>query len=167
VGDVSTTIQKQELQLLYRYCLSLINDKDNAFDLLQSSIEKWLRANVTEPRGIGYLRKIIRNQFIDEYRKGKVIAFEPLNDLYLEDANTEYSIEQMMIDDQEVDELMNKLTGVERETLFLWAVMEYSASEIARETSEPRGTILSRLHRIKLKATASGHYDTVAQRGVR
>ncbi|MFT6989616.1 MAG: RNA polymerase sigma-70 factor (ECF subfamily) [Paraglaciecola sp.] len=164
--SMTPTIQKHDLKLLYRYCLSLSNDKDNAFDLLQCGIEKWLKASVLEPRGMAYLRKIIRNQFVDEYRRGKVLAFEPLNDLSHEVSNAEQSIEQMMIDEQDVAELMKKLTSVERETLFLWAVMEFSAAEIASEIGEPRGTILSRLHRIKLKANASGHQDSAAQGAV-
>ena len=49
---------------------------------------------------------------------------------------------------------MAHLNAGEREVLFLSAVMEYSATEIAKELSQPRGTVLSKLFRIKKKLSS-------------
>lgn len=143
-------LKADDLQLLYRYCYSLTQDQDDAFDLLQNGIEKWLKTNQSRDVGIGYLRRIIRNHFIDECRRLKRVAFEPFADTTPTMLAAD-SIEQTMISQQEVTVLMERLNTGERETLFLWAVMEYTAEEIAKETNSPRGTILSRLYRIKRK----------------
>lgn len=150
---MTVNINRNELQTLYRYCYSLVNNKSEADDLLQSGLEKWLKSSQKKDYSLAYIRKIIRNQFIDQCRRKKLIPFEQFDETTPLIMSSE-SMEQALIDDQEVELLMNKLNAGERETLFLWAVMEYSASEIASETGEPRGTILSRLYRIKSKSNS-------------
>lgn len=150
---MTVNINRNELQTLYRYCYSLVNNKSEADDLLQSGLEKWLKSSQKKDYSLAYIRKIIRNQFIDQCRRKKLVPFEQFDETTPLIMSSE-SMEQALIDDQEVELLMNKLNAGERETLFLWAVMEYSASEIASETGEPRGTILSRLYRIKSKSNS-------------
>lgn len=148
-------IEKHDLNCLYQYCYSLTNRQEDAYDLLQSGIEKWLRSSTQEIH-LGYIRKIIRNLYIDICRRKKLVAFEKFEE------NTpllfsETSIEQINIDMESVEHLMSVLSDAERETLYLWAVLEYSAAEISIEIDEPRGTVLSRLYRIKKKLAASQH----------
>lgn len=155
-------INRKELQILYRYCYSLTNNTNEADDLLQSGLEKWIKSDRQQDTSLAYIRKIIRNQFIDHCRRNKLVAFEQFDETAPLVMSSE-SMEQTLIDDQEVDRLMGKLNNGERETLFLWAVMEYSASEIANETGEPRGTILSRLHRIKNKINSETYQIKISK----
>lgn len=46
---------------------------------------------------------------------------------------------------------LNNLRSQEREALFLTAVEGYTAQEIADLTHQPRGTVLSLVHRAKQK----------------
>ena len=46
---------------------------------------------------------------------------------------------------------LNMLTPHEREILFLWAVEGFTVQDIANDLGIPKGTILSRLHRLKIK----------------
>ena len=154
-------INRNELQTLYRYCYSLVNNKNEADDLLQSGLEKWLKLDQQKDYSLAYIRKIIRNQFIDQCRRKKRVPFEQFDETTPLIMSSE-SMEQALIDDQEVELLMDKLNAGERETLFLWAVMEYSASEIASETGEPRGTILSRLYRIKSKINSENNQTKIS-----
>lgn len=150
---MNNNLDEEQLHSLYQYCFALTHNPDEAFDLLQTGLEKWLSANKDQSKGEGYLRRIIRNQFIDDRRRFNVIAFEPINES-TPAMVTEGSIEQLMIDQQHTEILMAHLNAGEREVLFFSAVMEYSATEIAAELSQPRGTVLSRLFRIKKKLSA-------------
>ncbi|MCK8046372.1 RNA polymerase sigma factor [Shewanella sp. 1CM18E] len=144
-------MDKALLQSLYRYCYCLTANTSQAEDLLQSAIERWLTSSAT-PEYIGaYIRKIIRNQFIDNCRRNNLVDFEPLE----ENAPAllgESCLEEIEIQHNLVEYLFEQLNAAEREVLYLWAIEGYSAAEIAIDLEQPRGTILSRLHRVKLKA---------------
>lgn len=144
-------IERDQLHQLYQYGLSLTRDAQDAHDLLQSALERWLKQGNTADNPEAYIRRIMRNLYIDECRRRKRVAFEPLTegDPVILD---ETSLEQQYIDRDIVEQLLGQLNAAEREVLFMWAVLEYSASEIAHELDSPRGTILSRLFRVKKKA---------------
>ncbi|MCL1140515.1 RNA polymerase sigma factor [Shewanella pneumatophori] len=144
-------MDKVLLQSLYRYCYCLTANTSQAEDLLQSAIERWLTSSAT-PEYIGaYIRKIIRNQFIDNCRRNNLVDFEPLE----ENAPAllgESCLEDIEIQHNLLEYLFEQLNAAEREVLYLWAIEGYSAAEIAIDLEQPRGTILSRLHRVKVKA---------------
>ena len=158
---------KSQLQQLYQYCVALTNHADNAHDLLHTALEKWLRSGRQSNSSSAYIRKIIRNQFIDDCRRKKIIAFEPLPQS-VPAALKEETLEQTVIDEDLTEQLMLQLNAAEREVLYLWAVLEYTAAEIATELKSSRGTILSRLYRVKKKAqTIMEELDeNIIQRGV-
>lgn len=139
------------LNKLFRYCLALCGDRDDAQDLVQDSVEKLMR----QPAGAvnevnAYLRQIARNRFYDGYRRKVSVPFEPLEqpDLIL---CAERDLEAMVIDEQTLHIVWAKLSSDEREVIFLWSVEGYSASEIALNLGLPRNTVLSRLRRVKLR----------------
>ena len=68
------------------------------------------------------------------------------------------TLEATMIDQNLVERLWVDLKPLERELLYLWAVEGYTIDEISRLTETSRGTLLSRIHRIRKKTTA---YDCV------
>lgn len=143
-------LTREQLQGLFRYCYCLTAERRNAEDLLQTSLEKWLRRDKAAEYSNAYIRKIIRNQFVDDCRRNQTIAFESIEDgapILLD----ETSVEELEIQHDLIEYVFALLNTAEREVLYLWAVDGYTASEISSELMQPRGTILSRLHRIKQK----------------
>jgi DNA-directed RNA polymerase specialized sigma24 family protein len=63
-------LDRDRLQRLYRYGYSLTRDEHRAYDLLQDAIEIALRKAPQDPQAmLRYIRTIMRNRFIDEYRR--------------------------------------------------------------------------------------------------
>ncbi|GIU15002.1 RNA polymerase sigma factor RpoE [Shewanella sp. MBTL60-112-B2] len=154
-------MDRELLQSLYRYCICLTGNSALAEDLLQTAVESWLKSSSRPVQLKAYLRKVIRNQFIDDCRRLKLVDFEPLDDnapVLLD----ETCLEEIEIQHNLIEYLFEQLNPAEREVLYLWAIEGYSAAEIAADLHQPRGTILSRLHRIKLK-TADLALDDSAQ----
>ncbi|MEM7009651.1 MAG: RNA polymerase sigma factor, partial [Thermodesulfobacteriota bacterium] len=87
----------------------------------------------------------IKNLFIDRYRKNKLVAIEEL-----EEQTQDRSV-SADIDIMDIDKCLEKLRPEEREALFLNAVDQYTAAEIAELTNQPRSTVLSLISRGKKK----------------
>lgn len=151
-------LNKQQLNKLYQYSYSLTNDPDNAYDLLQTGLEKYLSKSTHETspnitHEIAYIRKIIRNQFIDDQRRLKCISFESIESDKHQDtlAMDTLSLDQIIIAQEEAQIVWDILSTSEREVIYLWAIEGYTAKQISDDTGVPRGTILSRIHRLKQK----------------
>lgn len=147
-------LNKKQLNQLYQYSYSLTNHPEDAYDLLQTGLEKYLKqTNTNIEYKIAYLRQIIRNQFIDDQRRIKRIPFESLeaDKLHSTLAIDTASLEQIVMSEQQVAIIWKTLTTSEREILYLWAIEGYTAKQISDETNVPRGTILSKIHRLKIK----------------
>ncbi len=143
---------RPELDQLFNYCMVLCMDRDNALDLLQDGLEKYLHQSSTDVLlPLAYLRRMLRNLFIDQQRRNNIIIFESLDENAQFTANSENDIANMLVDEMELDRILSVLTAVEREVLYLWAVDGMSATEIALSLGQPRGTVLSRLHRLRKK----------------
>lgn len=159
---------KETLNRMYRYSLSLVGDAEAAYDLMQTGLERYLRmqearkqANQDAPtRPISYLFRILRNAFIDQKRRTRGKSWESW-----EDAETEVhhkvvcagfqSLDNVLIDREQVEAILEQLPVSHRELLFLWAVEGYTVQEISDLMEVPRGTLLARLHRIRQKIKAS------------
>ena len=66
------TFSDDELNRLYQYAITLCCSEHFAYDLLQSSLEKFLSQQASEQsieHPIAYARKLIYHAFIDEYRR--------------------------------------------------------------------------------------------------
>ena len=152
-------MDKALLNRLYRYAISLTGDGDEAYDLLQQAMERYLKRPqmpIAKEKPIdnpsAYLMRIIRNLFFDQVRHQRLhlIVTEQLKQE--QPSATECpSLTDILIDQQDIEQLMDGLNSMERELLYLWAVEEYTAQEIADMHECPRGTILSQLHRLKKK----------------
>lgn len=99
---------RETLNKLYRYGLSLTQDNDAAYDLLQNSIEKFLKKDRVADNPAAYLRKMMRNQFIDDCRRAKIIAFESLTEDAVPDLSTA-PLEQTMIDANQIEHIFHCL----------------------------------------------------------
>ncbi len=164
-------LDKNLLNELYRYAISLTNNEDQSYDLLQSCIEKYLKAdtdNIQTP--IAYLKRMIRNEFIDHTRRQRFqheVDADDLEKINNEKALETVSLEDVFVRQSEVSSLLGTMKADERELLYLWAVEEYTLAEISEIKQVPRGTLLSKLHRLKKRIQLQQRSENVVNLGVK
>lgn len=132
------------LQRAYRYALSLARDEDTARDLVQDACLSIARRG--GPWKAGYVLTSVRNRFIDTTRRADHHTREVEEHDATTDAPSPFDGEAPGL-----AEALATLRPIEREVLFLHAVEGFSASQIGALTDQPRGTVLSLLHRTKAK----------------
>lgn len=138
------------LNRLYRYCCSLCDQESDAFDLLQSGVERCLRSPPEKSTALyAYALRIIRNVFIDQYRRKQTVAFESFDEAAHAVDFDVASLENVVLDRMELEQIWPSLTVIEREILFLWAVEGYSTDEVASQLDRPRNSVLSIIHRMR------------------
>ena len=150
-GDLCDLVQRG-----YRFAFSLTHDPARADDLLQDAWLSVLKA--TGPWTIEYLFKTIRCRFIDRCRRGALAAFEPL-DIDSSDGAFEVAakpIESLGEPDRNFEcaglsAALDRLRPEERAALYLSAVEDFTAQQIADFFGWPRGTVLSLIHRARAK----------------
>lgn len=140
---------EKDLNQFFRYCVALVRDETEAYDLLQDSLEKFLRKGSAANSPRAYFLRIIRNQFIDRYRDASRFEKVKLSDNIV--STNEYDLERLMVNKEETELILNSLNSEDREFIYLWAVEGYTISELAELLKRPRGTLLSKLHRLKIK----------------
>ena len=151
MSKVDIQLQGDDLQSLYQYAMVLCQNPSNAQDFLQSGVEVLLRETnkgkyIKQPRA--YLRRVIRNLFIDQCRANQYWQ----TDEYQEQASYDISpvdIEQLHIDQQLLQNIWGTLSAMDRDILYHWAILGYSTDEACEILEIPRGTFLSRMHRLK------------------
>jgi RNA polymerase sigma-70 factor (ECF subfamily) len=143
---------KKELNTFYRYCISLTGDPHSAGDLLQCCLEKYVRR---DPSGVedvkAYFRRMIRNQFIDDRRKEGNKQLDELDEEHTVIPLDPRSLDDIIVEREMVEIILSSLTPHEREILYLWAVEGFTVQDISNDLGIPKGTLLSRLHRLKVK----------------
>lgn len=143
-------LSKDELNNLFRYAIALAHDEPRAYDLVHSVILKvWSKHSDIS---IGYYRRAIRNLFIDEQRKNNRFKHESFDEnLEHPILISERGLEEVYIDKESVRDILNQINPFDREILYLSAVEEMTFDEISKETGVKKGTLLSRVHRIREK----------------
>lgn len=145
-------MNRQLLNKLYQYCFTLTGNGNDAYDLLQCSIEKYLsKKPLGKHNELSYLRKIIKNQFIDDRRKQQNRVHEAFDEVITYVDMDTLSLEQVVASQHQIEGIWQSLKPDEREMLYLWAVEGYSTSELANSLNIPRGTLLSRIHRLRTR----------------
>ena len=137
----------------YRFALSLTHDAASADDLVQDA---WLGLlKVRGPWTHGYLFAAIRNRFIDQCRREKLITVEPFEDHAskgLDGDGQLWSDDGMLVvEEGKLDLALGRLRPEERAVLLLAAVEGHTAREIGELLDCPRGTVLSLMHRARRK----------------
>ena len=152
---------KARLDRLYQFCQSLTAHEPDAYDLLQTGLEKYLK---NPPRAVAaaesYMYRILHNTFIDQWRQKSRINNESYDD---DQHSTDFDIatlEAIYINKHTVNNLLASLAPEDREILFLWAVEEYSTREVAEILNMPKGTVLSRIYRLRQKLQAQNSNAT-------
>ncbi|MEH6454961.1 MAG: sigma-70 family RNA polymerase sigma factor [Cocleimonas sp.] len=158
-------LDKEQLNQLYRFAISLTNNEDQSYDLLQSCVEKYLKVDASDIESpIAYLKRMIRNEFIDQTRKKRFyqdVDPDALDRISDENSLNELTIEDVFVQQSEVAALLGTMQAEERELLYLWAVEEYTIAEIAEIKQVPRGTLLSKIHRLKKRVQLQQDSDNV------
>jgi RNA polymerase sigma-70 factor (ECF subfamily) len=143
---------KEELNTFYRYCISLTAEAHTAGDLLQCCLEKYVRRNTSGVENVkAYFRRMIRNQFIDDQRKEGNQQFYELDEEKTVIPLNLRSLDDIIVEREMAEIILRSLTPHEREILFLWAVEGFTVQDISNDLGIPKGTLLSRLHRLKIK----------------
>lgn len=142
---------QDELNQLYRYALAVCGQEDVAYDLLQSALERYLKKSIVAEKPQAYLKTIMRNLYFDLQRHNKVVPMISIDSDeldHIEPVDSD-SMDDLLVNQQEVEEIVSMLSSQENELLYLWAVEEYTVDEISVIYEKPRGTILSQLFRLK------------------
>ena len=152
--DNVNIFNQSDMQRLYRYGCTLCMDQDDAYDLLQYAFEKYLKSRTKRKYGsdMAYVRSIMRNRFIDEYRRSKRFPEESYDE-QSPVAMNESSLEDIVIAQSDLEIIWEKLDPFEREILYYWAIEEMTTKEISLQINVPKGTILSRIFRVRKKIT--------------
>ncbi len=140
----------KQLNELYRYCFSLTGVEHESYDLLQSGVEKYLKiTDKNIENKSAYMKKIIRNHYIDLCRKRSNIDEEQFDEaVTYVDMNTD-SLDKIIASQYQVEAVWQLLTSSEREIMYFWAVEGYTTDELAEFLVMPRGTLLSKIHRLR------------------
>jgi RNA polymerase sigma-70 factor (ECF subfamily) len=155
---VKPFFNKDNLNQLYRFAIALTTNSQTAEDLLHTGIERALTGKLSAiDNKMAYVRTIIRNAWYDELRKKKSHN-EVLSD-FLED-DTGCDIEPTSLIEPDSNDVIIQqiqlqrtwvlLSDQQRELLYLWCILGMTAAEIAIELKLPRGTVMSKIHRLKV-----------------
>lgn len=154
-----------ELNSLYQYAMTLCQQRDDAYDLLQSSLEKYLlelkRGGRTIHNNQAFVRRLIRNRFIDQFRYHQRWASEPFEEASSYDISP-VSLEQHCIDSDSLEKIWQQISPQDRDILYHWVVLGYSTDEACEQLNMSRGSFLSRVHRLRVRLQTS---DDAAEKG--
>ncbi len=145
---------------LFGLCLRILSDRQEAEDVLQEAyLTVWRKAgsfDAARASPITWLVTLTRNRALDRLRARRPVASEPI-DVASEVADDAAPADILMENDEEAARLagcMREL-GPDESALIRGAFFQGSTySELATRTSEPLGTIKSRIRRALLKLRA-------------
>ncbi len=141
------------LQRGYSFAFSQIHDAERAEDLIQEAWVSVLRAR--GPHTVGYLFATIRSRFVDQYRRELIAPTESLDAQPHLAAEAEATFWSEPCQSVPVHAALHRAMGLlrpeERAVLVLSAVEGYTAREIGELLDAPRGTVLSLMHRTRVK----------------
>src|SRR5579862_9142985 len=142
--DSTIPTDAERLQKGYRYAVALTHHLEDAQDLVH---EAWLNLSRRYGRveSNAVLFTAVRNLFVDQCRRKKIVQFESLDVPEAPDVQDLAENQPGVQGDLEV--LLGILRPAEREALFLHYYEGRTAEEIGQLTNRPRGTVLSLLHR--------------------
>ena len=152
------------LNQAYRYATALCGERDLAMDLVHASYVKYLERPASTARDPQrYFLRAVRNTFLDRKRHEARWQYEEEEQADRVVGLDTCALEALVVNQDLLARLWAQLNAAEREVLYLWAVEEYTVDEIALLTETPRGTLLSRLHRLKKRV--AGRTDVARPAG--
>jgi RNA polymerase sigma factor (sigma-70 family) len=150
------------MQQLYNFAFSMVNDEDEAKDLVQDTFVKAYRFIDSFEKGTNvkaWLFRILKNTFINEYRRKTNLPYHvSLSDLQHvdEDGRTEdfvhgedYSEYYKNMMGDEVSIALNSLPDEFKTIIMLSDLEDFTYEEMAKILEIPVGTVRSRLFRAR------------------
>jgi RNA polymerase sigma-70 factor (ECF subfamily) len=147
---------------LYTFAYHLVYDPDDAQDLVQETFLKAFRFIDSYQQGTNakaWLFKILKNAFINEYRKRSKRPTEVDFEEYSSYRDTDDASPTQFVDlrqdlfqgmlGDEVTNALNSLPVDFKTVILLCDVEDFSYEEIAKIVDIPIGTVRSRLHRAR------------------
>jgi RNA polymerase sigma-70 factor (ECF subfamily) len=147
---------------LYGYALALTGDAESARDLLQqSALNAVASMNVPSDRRAAraWLFRIVRNAWIDHYRRRKVRA-EDDSPIPIEGGGWDY--EDRVIAEITVRQGLSRIDPIQREVIELVDLWGFRYADAASILDVPVGTVMSRLSRARLSLL-----EAIAEENVR
>ena len=142
-SDSETTLATT-LKSAYRYAISLTGNKQDSEDLVQYASLKLIR-KYGKILSRSLLFTTIRNLFVDQLRRKKVVSFAPIDLLPEPGLSVAHGAKS------DIETALAALNPQEREAIYLNVVEGYTADEIGKRIGKSRGTILSRISRGRRK----------------
>ncbi|MGH1371830.1 MAG: RNA polymerase sigma factor [Cellvibrionaceae bacterium] len=161
------SFDKDQLNQLYQYAMTLAQQPADAYDLLQESLERYLNAvasNKDIDKPLTYVRTLIRHRFIDRYRYDKRWQLSPCDELEFPTAIdlSFNSLEELHIQADLMERIWQQISPIDRDILYHWAILGFTTQETSELLNIPKGTLLSRVHRLRQQfqssAFAEGDY---------
>lgn len=157
---------KASLNKLYQYAMVLCQQPADAYDLLQGAMEKYLievrcqKKTIHNPEA--FIRRLIRNRFIDQYRYNQRWDSELFEEETAYDISP-LSLEDICVSSDELGKIWQVLSPQERDIFYHWAVLGHSTDQACELLDMPRGTFLARIHRVR--KTLKLHFNRGNQEG--
>jgi RNA polymerase sigma-70 factor (ECF subfamily) len=162
---------------LYNFAFQMTGDSDEANDLVQETLIKAFRFFDKFERGTnikGWLFRILKNSFINEFRKGvrgsARVDYDDVQNFYETIAESEIKTKHVEEDafnhllDDDIATALEKLPEDFRTVIILNDLEGFTYEEIADFVDCPVGTVRSRLHRAR-KMLYSQLYEYAKNRG--
>lgn len=150
------------LDAMYNFAFRLTMDEDDAKDLVQDTYMKAYRFINSFQKGTNskaWLYRILKNSFINEYRKKSKepakVDYQEIEGYYNSenvDENQTTDLRQETVKDMIGDEVSNALNSLAvdfRTVIILCDIEGFTYEEMARILDIPIGTVRSRLHRAR------------------
>ena len=158
---------RSALNRLYRYAYTLCGHEASAYDLVQDTVERCLKrppGPLASPEA--YARRVMRNRFIDQRRRlqNSPEQIHPTADVELLAIDT-HCLEEAQITRDQLEKVWSLLDPLEREILYYWAAEDMTAAQIASTLGTRRGTVLSRIHRLRHRLRSAFDGDAVGIEG--
>ncbi len=161
------TLTVPHMDFLYNYALRLTSEPDDAADLLQETFLRAYRFWEKFEQGTnlrGWLCRIMRNSFINEYRKN---SKEPRKVEYDDSGYGQPLPKRNVVEGSFSDEVASALDSLPEifKTVILLSFVEgLTYDEIAEYLNCPVGTVRSRIHRGRL-LLKENLYEFASQEG--
>ncbi|WP_372364621.1 RNA polymerase sigma factor [Candidatus Uabimicrobium sp. HlEnr_7] len=131
---------------VFMYAHRALSSREDAEEIMQEVFsEIWQQRQ--KIRSEGLIWKLVRCRCIDRLRKKKV---QCISDEYLQQVYRESDLSKHLIDEEQRQTMLDKISCGERKVLSL-LIKGFTRQEIADLLKMPIGTIDSRLHRLKIK----------------
>ena len=155
---------------VYHFALSMTGNPEDANDLVQETYLKAFKYFNNFTKGSNckaWLFMILKNTFINEYRKKKrepyKVNYDDIEDFYEtikpEQIDPEENLDSIYADtfDDDISKAMAELPENFRSIVLLCDMEGYSYEEIAEHIQCPIGTVRSRLHRARKQLQSKLH----------